>query len=231
MTFFWWAGGGVRSGAPGSLCSAWSYPPPPPPPTPPPPPRGGLDLPKSSKIHCCAYPLRGGQDLVPKAALLFLNFSSFVSALAPFLNSNSWNLLLRPPGRSPGLKPYFFKKGLCTQEASQGAGQRTKESTLSRAKEVRMRVTFHKVGSVRKRLKSGSSHCNKPNQHPRGCVFDSRPPSVGEESSIVVSCGVGRMCGPDPVSLWLCRPAAVAPTQRLAWEPPYAMSTALKKKR
>ena len=36
----------------------------------------------------------------------------------------------------------------------------------------------------------------------------------------------------DPVWLWLwCRPAAVAPTQPLAWELPYATSAALKRKK
>ena len=35
----------------------------------------------------------------------------------------------------------------------------------------------------------------------------------------------------DPALLWLwCRPAAVAPIQPLAWEPPYAVDTALKSK-
>ena len=33
----------------------------------------------------------------------------------------------------------------------------------------------------------------------------------------------------DPALLWLwCRPAAVAPIQPLAWEPPYASGAALK---
>ena len=36
----------------------------------------------------------------------------------------------------------------------------------------------------------------------------------------------------DPVWLWLrCRPAAAAPIRPLAWAPPCAMGTALKKKR
>ena len=34
----------------------------------------------------------------------------------------------------------------------------------------------------------------------------------------------------DPMLLWLwCRPAATAPIRPLAWEPPYAMGTALKR--
>ena len=47
-----------------------------------------------------------------------------------------------------------------------------------------------------------------------------------------MSCGVGpRRCS-DPVLLWLwCRPAATAPIQPLAWEPPYAAGAAQKKKK
>ena len=45
-----------------------------------------------------------------------------------------------------------------------------------------------------------------------------------------MSCGVGRRRISDPVLLWLwCSPAAVAQIP-LAWEPPYAAGTALKKK-
>ena len=45
-----------------------------------------------------------------------------------------------------------------------------------------------------------------------------------------MSCGVGRRHGSDPVLLWLWRrPAAIAPIQPLAWEPPYAAGAALKK--
>ena len=44
-------------------------------------------------------------------------------------------------------------------------------------------------------------------------------------------CGVGRRRGLDPESLWLWhRPAATAPIQPLAWEPPYAAGVALKKR-
>ena len=43
-----------------------------------------------------------------------------------------------------------------------------------------------------------------------------------------MSCGVGRRLGSDPSLLWQwCRPAAVAPTRPLAWEPPYATGAAL----
>ena len=45
-----------------------------------------------------------------------------------------------------------------------------------------------------------------------------------------MSCGVGHKCGLDLVSLWLWRrPAATAPMQPLAWEPPYALGMALKR--
>ena len=46
-----------------------------------------------------------------------------------------------------------------------------------------------------------------------------------------MSCSVGHRCSSDPELLWLwCRPAAVAPIRPLAWEPPYALGVALKKK-
>ena len=46
-----------------------------------------------------------------------------------------------------------------------------------------------------------------------------------------MSCGVGSRGDLDPMWLWLWRrPAAVAPIQPLAWEPPYAAGAALKKK-
>ena len=42
-----------------------------------------------------------------------------------------------------------------------------------------------------------------------------------------MSCGVGRRRGSDLALLWLwCRPAAVAPIQPLAREPPYAAGVA-----
>ena len=46
-----------------------------------------------------------------------------------------------------------------------------------------------------------------------------------------MSCGIGHRLGPDPefLGLW-CRPAAIAPIQPLAWEPPYAADVALKNK-
>ena len=46
-----------------------------------------------------------------------------------------------------------------------------------------------------------------------------------------MNCGVGHRYGSDLVLLGLwCRPAAAAPIGHLAWEPPYAMGTALEKK-
>ena len=45
-----------------------------------------------------------------------------------------------------------------------------------------------------------------------------------------MSCGVGCRHGSDPMLLWLWRrPVATASIQHLAWEPPYAMGTALKR--
>ena len=42
-----------------------------------------------------------------------------------------------------------------------------------------------------------------------------------------MSCGVGRRRGSDPALLWLWRrPAATAPIEPLAWEPPYAAGVA-----
>jgi len=46
-----------------------------------------------------------------------------------------------------------------------------------------------------------------------------------------VGCGVGHRYVWDPALLWLWhRPAAVPPIQPLAWELPYAVSAALKRK-
>ena len=47
-----------------------------------------------------------------------------------------------------------------------------------------------------------------------------------------MSCGVGHRCSSDPGLLWLwCRPAAVVLIQLLAWEPPYAAGSTLKRKK
>ena len=47
-----------------------------------------------------------------------------------------------------------------------------------------------------------------------------------------MSCGVGCRHGSDLTCLWLwCRPMATALIQPLAWEPPFAMGVALKRKK
>ena len=47
-----------------------------------------------------------------------------------------------------------------------------------------------------------------------------------------MSCGVGCRRGSDHELLWLwCMPAATAPTQLLAWEPPHATGAALKRQK
>ena len=55
---------------------------------------------------------------------------------------------------------------------------------------------------------------------------------VGESGvAVAISCGVSCRSGLDPVLLWLWRrPAATAPIQPLAWEPPYATGVAQKSK-
>ena len=69
-------------------------------------------------------------------------------------------------------------------------------------------------------------------QYPQGCGFDLWPRSVGEGSSIAISCGVGHKCSSDPALLWLwCKPAAAAPIGPLAWELSHATGSALKRKK
>ena len=47
-----------------------------------------------------------------------------------------------------------------------------------------------------------------------------------------MSCGVGHRGSSDLELLWpWCRPAAVSPIRPLAWEPPYATDSALKKQK
>ena len=44
------------------------------------------------------------------------------------------------------------------------------------------------------------------------CRFDPWPCSVGQESSIAMSCDVGHRCGSDLMLLWLwCRPSSCSP--------------------
>ena len=53
-----------------------------------------------------------------------------------------------------------------------------------------------------------------------------------KDLALSMSCGVGCTRGSDPTLLWLWRrPAAVALIRPLAWEPPYAIGAALKKKK
>ena len=45
-----------------------------------------------------------------------------------------------------------------------------------------------------------------------------------------MSCGVGHRLGSDLTLLWLwCSPAATAPIEPLAWEPPYGAGAALRR--
>ena len=56
----------------------------------------------------------------------------------------------------------------------------------------------------------------------------------GLRISIALSCGVGCRCSSDPKLLWLWlwrRPAAAPPIGPLAWEPPYAVGTTLKRQK
>ena len=47
-----------------------------------------------------------------------------------------------------------------------------------------------------------------------------------------MSCGIGHRRGSDLALLWLWRrPGAIARIRPLAWEPPYAVSTALKRQK
>ena len=60
--------------------------------------------------------------------------------------------------------------------------------------------------------------------------MDPWPHSVDKGSGVAMSCGVG--CGSDPALLWLWhRQVAAVPIQHLAWEPPYSVGAALKKKK
>ena len=102
---------------------------------------------------------------------------------------------------------------------------------------------FHDIHSkVRTSDKISSSRYNrefpfwlsnsKPDWYPWECRFDSWPHSVGLGSSVALSCGVCHIWSSDPTLLWLwCRLAAAAVIWPLAWELPYAVGAALKKKR
>ena len=65
-----------------------------------------------------------------------------------------------------------------------------------------------------------------------GRGFDPWPSSLGWGSGIAWSYGVGHRHSLDLALLWLwCRLVATALIQPLAWEPPYALSVPLKKKK
>ena len=53
---------------------------------------------------------------------------------------------------------------------------------------------------------------------------------MGEGFDVAMSCDVGHRGGSDLAMLWLW-PAAAAPIGPLAWESPYALDVALKKKK
>ena len=65
-----------------------------------------------------------------------------------------------------------------------------------------------------------------------GCGFDPWLRPAGQGSGVAMSCGVGHRHSLDPELLWLwCRPVATALIRLLAWEPPYAVGTALKRQK
>ena len=100
------------------------------------------------------------------------------------------------------------------RESGPRNGKRTKKKKKSRKK---------KHFSVR------SSCCGAGETNLTG-IHEDAVRLVGLGSGIAVSCGVG--CGLDLAWLWLwCRPAAVALIGPLAWEPPYAVGVALKRKK
>ena len=73
---------------------------------------------------------------------------------------------------------------------------------------------------------------NESNQYPWGYGFNPWSCSVGQGSSVALSCGVGCRRNSDTPLLWLwCRPIAIAQIQPLAWELPYTMGAALQKQK
>ena len=72
---------------------------------------------------------------------------------------------------------------------------------------------------------------NETDQYSGGHGFDSWLCSVGLDSNIAVSCGVGHRCGSDPMFCGCgVGPATVALIGPLACELPYAVHVALKSK-
>ena len=61
--------------------------------------------------------------------------------------------------------------------------------------------------------------------------FHPWPCSVGQRSSIAMTCGVGQRCSSDLALLRLWRRlAATVPIRPLAWEPPFNVGVVLKKR-
>ena len=84
-----------------------------------------------------------------------------------------------------------------------------------------------------KRSSCRGSVVGECNWEPWDFRFDPWPP-LGWGSGVAMCCGVGCGRGSDPLLLWLwCRPVAVAAALicPLAWEPPCAMSVALKRQK
>ena len=67
-----------------------------------------------------------------------------------------------------------------------------------------------------------------PSNHEVSCSI----PGLAQWIKDPASCGVGHRCGLDAILLWLwCRPVATSLIRPLAWEPPHAMSAALKRQK
>jgi len=86
--------------------------------------------------------------------------------------------------------------------------------------------------SCNRKMTGWSSRRGVAETNPAGIHEDAWPRSVGQQSSVAMSCGVGCRCSLDPKLLWLwCRLAAAALLRCLVWELPYAMGVALKSKK
>ena len=134
---------------------------------------------------------------------------------------------------------------------SSGSGPRNGKKTKKKKKKITMfwEQSFHRVHSGNEELKH---HTLKPRHF---CLLKKIPPgvpvvaqwltnptSIHEDvgsipgltqcRDVAVSCGVGRRFGLGLALLWLWhRPVATAPVRPPAWEPPYAISVALKRQK